>query len=173
MTGVSCDDRMLGQCRVAAIIEPKYDHMLPSQRLALKASQLSQAETGTGCWWLLSTPRWHVRKGKICSHKSFRNKVNLKFTHNWRKIRKNKTVWRCTDKQLNWQADQSDLWRASTLRSWLDWTRWSPAVFQLWNSLDWRRERDPLHCNYILMSITYLVLINNWLNTVILRLTNS
>lgn len=34
MTRVSCDDQMLGQCRVTAIIEPKHDHMLQSQWLA-------------------------------------------------------------------------------------------------------------------------------------------
>lgn len=33
MTGVSGDDQMLGQCGVIAFVEPKYDHMLQSQRL--------------------------------------------------------------------------------------------------------------------------------------------
>nr|EAL24334.1 leiomodin 2 (cardiac) [Homo sapiens] len=34
MTEVPCDDQMLGQCRVTAANEPKYNHMHQSQRLA-------------------------------------------------------------------------------------------------------------------------------------------
>lgn len=53
MTGVSGDDQMLGQCGVTAITEPKYVHMLQSQRLA---PQSKPAFLGKDSTRMLTTP---------------------------------------------------------------------------------------------------------------------
>lgn len=140
----------------------------------LKASQLSSAETRTGCQWLLSTPRWQVRKSEIYSHKSFRSKVNLQLIGNLRKIQKTriKVLW-CTEKS-NWTSSQSWILilapsnrtqasPSTSLMNWPDGTWWSAAVFQLWSKYFRCKEGGDLpDCNYILMSITYSVLISNW-----------
>lgn len=164
-----------------------------SLRLAPVASQLSQARTGTQCWWLLSTPRWHVKKGEVCSHQSSRNKVNLQFIHNSRKIEKTRinSIW-CM-KKSTWTRSQ--IWLLIIAP--VNWLRTSPSTTRNVGTLTWKmrgglmepdglrlplsseistcisdlREEGPILPPLLyLIPITYLVLINSCLNMVILVL---
>ena len=87
MTRVSRDDRMLGQCRVSAIPEPKCDHMLQSQRPVpqSKPAFLGRDENRMP---VASINTQMTSESEIYSHKSFRSKVNLQFICNLRKIQK-------------------------------------------------------------------------------------